>query len=174
MLETDRLILREWRESDLEEWVAMNASPEVMKYFPKTLTTEQSTEMFQRLQTRIELQGWGLWAVEVKDTDPFIGFIGLSEQNLGLDWMPCTEIGWRLKESAWGKGYATEGAHAALAFGLERFETIYSFTSALNEKSRKVMERIGMRARPDLAFEHPRVDDLRLKSHIVYSTSSHF
>ena len=169
-LETPRLLLRQWREADLADWIAMGESESVMRYFASTLSREQAEAMFQRLRDRIEDRGWGLWAVEVKGGDPFIGFIGLAEQDLGLPWMPCIEIGWRLKESAWGQGFATEGAIAALAFGRERFETIYSYTSAVNHPSRRVMERIGLHERPELAFAHPRVENPELQHHVVYST----
>lgn len=170
-LQTPRLLLRQWRDSDLAEWIAMGSSPAVMRYFPELLSREKAEAMFQRLHERIDKNGWGLWAVEVKNGDPFIGFIGLAEQDLGLPWMPCIEIGWRLKESAWGQGFATEGAAAALAFGVERFDTIYSYTSAINMPSRRVMERIGLIERSELAFEHPRVNNPELQSHVVYSTA---
>lgn len=169
-LETARLLLRQWRPSDLDEWIAMGSSADVMRYFPEQLSREKAEAMFQRLHDRIENNGWGLWAVEVKGGEPFIGFIGLAEQDLGLPWMPCVEIGWRLKASAWGHGYATEGATAALAFGQERFDAVYSYTSAVNAPSRRVMERIGLSERPELAFEHPRVENAELKPHVVYST----
>ena len=169
-LETSRLLLRQWRPSDLENWIAMGSSADVMRYFPELLSQEKAEAMFHRLHDRIEKNGWGLWALEVKNGDPFIGFIGLAEQDLGLPWMPCIEIGWRLKESAWGQGFATEGAAATLAFGVERFDKIYSYTSAVNLPSRRVMQSIGLLERPELAFEHPRVENAELKPHVVYST----
>ncbi len=170
MIETSRLLLRQWVESDLKPWAEMNADPEVMHYFPATLTPDESSQMMTRIRDRITENGWGLWAVEVKATNEFIGFIGLSNQDLGQPWTPCIEIGWRLKRSAWGQGFATEGASAALDFGKQRFDTIYSFTAASNLPSQRVMQRIGLHSRPDLGFDHPRVTRPDLIAHVVYST----
>ncbi len=174
-LETKRLVLRHWLEEDIAPWIAMNQDPEVMEFFPSLLTEDAAREMAARLQNKLETADRGLWAVEVKGGERFIGFIGLSIQDLGLPFTPCTEIGWRLKRSAWGHGYATEGAKAALRFGLEKLdlETIYSFTAEKNLRSQAVMERIGLIRRPELSFAHPRIDpESPLSAHLTFSTPS--
>lgn len=170
-LETDRLILRHWREEDVVDWVAMNADPEVMQYFPKVLTPDESLAMMERIQTRLENEEFGLWAVEVKNGDPFIGFVGLSIQDVGLAICPCVEVGWRLKRSAWGRGYASEAAKRSLEYAFNKCEIsdIYSFTAKSNLKSQRVMQRIGLIERPDLAFSHPRIaPDSQLSEHVTY------
>lgn len=172
MIETDRLLLRQWQDSDLDEWVLMNQDQKVMEFFPSTLTRDQAVQLADKIREHIEIHGWGLWAVEVKGIDPFIGFVGLSPQDLGFEWMPCVEIGWRLKHSAWGKGYATEAAQAALEFGIPRFGKIYSYTAASNTPSQKVMSKIGLVERPELAFEHPRVENPLLKPHVVFCSEA--
>ena len=172
-LETKRLVLRHWLDEDLESWVAMNRDPEVMEFFPSMLSREDGLAMAERIQRNLEESDRGLWAVEVKGGERFIGFVGLSIQDLGLDFTPCTEVGWRLKRSAWGQGYATEAAKAALRYGLVQLdlEVIYSFTAATNLRSQAVMERIGLHARPDLAFIHPRVaPGSPLSPHVTYAT----
>ena len=170
MLETERLLLRQWHESDISEFISMNKDPEVMRYFPKPLSDEESKVLADKISSHISDNGWGLWAVEVKGQDSFIGFVGLSPQDLGFEWTPCIEIGWRLKRSAWNHGFATEAAIAVLDFGINNFGEIYSYTAADNIPSQNVMKRIGMSERPELFFDHPRVDDPRLKSHVVYSS----
>jgi len=172
-LETRRLVLRHWLEEDIETWVAMHQDAEVMEFFPAPLTEIAAREMAARMQKQMETADRGLWAGEVKGGERFIGFIGLSIQDLGLEFTPCTEIGWRLKRSAWGHGYATEGATAALAFGLEKLdlETIYSFTAELNLRSQAVMERIGLIRRSDLSFAHPRIDPASpLSPHVTFAS----
>lgn len=173
MIETERLILRNWRDADLEPWIAMNQDSEVMRYFPKTLTAEESTSMYERTLTFLNAHDYGLWAVEVKNRDPFIGFVGLNHQSMALPFMPCVEIGWRLDKSAWGQGYATEGAIKILSFGLEDLyiPEIFSFTSTSNTPSIKVMERIGLHHRADLDFLHPKIEEGNpLREHVVYSS----
>lgn len=173
-IETERLLLRNWRDSDLETWIEMNQDVEVMHYFPRPLTGEEATAMRWRVQTFLDEHEYGLWAVEVKGLDPFIGFVGLNDPRLGIEAMPGVEIGWRLHTRGWGKGYATEAATRALSFGLQELQIpeIISFTSLLNKPSIKVMERIGLHRRSDLDFEHPRVEEGHvLRPHLVYSSS---
>lgn len=174
-LETKRLVLRHWLAEDIPAWIQMNADPEVMEFFPKLLTEDEAVAMAQRLQEKLERSDRGLWAVEVKGGERFIGFVGLSIQDLGLAFTPCTEVGWRLKRSAWGHGYATEAAREALRYGFETLdlETIYSFTAESNLRSRAVMERLGLTYREELAFAHPRIPaDSPLSAHVTYSISS--
>jgi RimJ/RimL family protein N-acetyltransferase len=168
-LRTDRLVLRQWRESDVAPFAAMGADPEVMRHFPSLLTAEQVDAAVARFSHRIATTGWGLWALE-RDGE-FIGFTGLSVPSFEAAFTPCTEIGWRLARHAWGKGYATEAARAALAFGFERLELpeIVSFTAVQNAPSRAVMERIGMVRDPADDFAHPTLPvDSPVSAHVLY------
>lgn len=170
-LSTDRLYLREWRDSDREPFAALNADPAVMEFLPTPLTRDQSDAFIDRIQTAFSQRGWGLWAVEVKSTGDFIGFVGLSMPRFESHFTPCVEIGWRLARYAWGNGYATEAARAALQFGFDELmlDEIVSFTAVCNRRSQCVMERIGMTR--DLAgdFDHPALPvDHRLSRHVLY------
>ncbi|WP_433345543.1 GNAT family N-acetyltransferase [Microtetraspora malaysiensis] len=169
MIETERLVLRRWRESDREPFAALNADPEVMEYFPSTLTRERSDALADRLEAEFEECGFGLWAVEL--SGEFIGFTGLSVPRFTAHFTPCVEVGWRLARSAWGHGYASEAARAALdhGFGTVGLQEIVSFTAVVNTRSRRVMERIGMRHDPDGDFDHPALaQDSPLRRHVLY------
>lgn len=113
-IETARLRLRDWQEADFELFSRMNADEEVMKFFPKTLSKEESDAFAKAIIAEIKENGFGLYAVEVKETNEFIGFIGFHRATFESDFTPCIEIGWRLKKEVWGRGYATEGAKACL------------------------------------------------------------
>ena len=172
-LETERLLLRNWRDADLDTWIEMNQDPEVMRYFPGPLTDADATAMKVRFQTFLDEHEYGFWAVEVKGKDSFIGFVGLNDPRLNLQGMPDVEIGWKLHKRGWGQGYATEAATSALSYGLQELQIpeIISFTSTINKPSIKVMERIGLHRRIDLDFEHPRVEVGHvLRQHVVYSS----
>lgn len=167
---TERLRLRQWRPSDREPFAQLNADPIVMEFFPSTLTPEESNAVASRLQSQIAGQGWGLWAAEVVSSERFIGFIGLQVPSAPLPFAPCVEVGWRLAHEHWGKGYATEGARAALRVGFEqlKLEEIVSFTTVGNVRSRAVMERLHMR-KSDATFEHPSVPEGNpLRTHCLY------
>lgn len=173
ILATARLRLRPWRESDLEPFAALNADPAVMQHFPSILTREDSDAMARRIMARIDAGGWGLWAVEVAGGEPFIGFTGLSVPSFEAHFTPCIEIGWRLARSAWGRGYATEAAHAALDFGFAGLGLgeIVAFTAASNRRSMAVMERLGMRR--DGEFDHPRLaQSCPVRRHVLYRLAS--
>lgn len=170
-LRTPRLLLRQWRQADLEPFAALNGDPEVMRHFPSPLTRAESDALAEREAILIGLRGWGLWAAEVTKTNALIGFIGLAEPGFDAHFTPAVEIGWRLARRHWGKGYATEGARRALAFGFDDLglEEIVSFTTVANTKSQSVMERIGMTHDPADDFEHPLLppgDPLR--PHVLY------
>lgn len=109
-LETERLVLRDWREEDSVVFSRMNRDPKVMEYFLKPLTDTESRDFYERIRREIDTFGWGLFAAEVKISGKFIGYIGLHHTNFETDFCPCIEIGWRLCENSWGRGYATEGA----------------------------------------------------------------
>ncbi len=169
-IDTSRLTLREWKTTDLSVFAQMNADPDVMKFYPDTLSASASNAMAKRLIQLMENRGWGFWAVEEKQNQQFIGFTGLHVPDYDLPVSPCTEIGWRLAKTHWGQGYATEAAKAALSFAFTSLElpTIYSFTSTSNLKSRAVMERIGM-LDSQQNFEHPIIPEHHsLREHVLY------
>lgn len=171
-LTTARLRLRPWRESDLAPFAAMNADPLVMEHFAAPLTREESDAYARRMMAAIEGRGWGNWALEEIGGEPFVGFAGLSAPSFEAHFTPCTEIGWRLVRSAWGRGYATQAARAALAFGFGELglAEIVSFTALANARSIAVMERLGMRR--DGEFDHPRLPaGHRLQRHVLYRIS---
>ena len=146
-IDTERLHLRRWRFFDRAPFAALNADPEVMRHFPSTLDEQESNAFAYRNAALLEVHGYGLWAVEVLATGEFVGFVGLNHPTWEAPFTPCTEVGWRLARSAWGQGYATEGARAALAFGLDSLlmDEILSWTVPANSRSRRVMEKLGMR-----------------------------
>ncbi len=156
-MKTDRLLLRSWRDEDREPFAAMNADPAVMEYFPATLTRAQSDALADRIDGDLQRLGYGLWAVEIPDEAPFIGFVGLLATDDDMPFAPAIEIGWRLAGRYWGRGLAGEGAQAALAFGVDELALaeIVALTAAGNLRSRRVMERLGMRRDPAEDFEHP-------------------
>jgi ribosomal-protein-alanine N-acetyltransferase len=163
---TERLVLRRWRASDREPFAALNADPVVMEHFPAPLSREESDAFVDRIEGHFDEHGYGLWAVERAGT--FLGFTGLAWAQ-GLPMSPCLEVGWRLAQEGWGHGYATEAARAALEVGLEQVESVVSFTAVTNERSWRVMERLGMRRESE--FDHPRVPDGNpLKRHYLYRT----
>jgi RimJ/RimL family protein N-acetyltransferase len=169
-LATPRLRLRHWRDDDLAPFAALNADPEVMRYFPATLTRAQSDEFVTYIQAIMAPQGWGLWAVEVPEVSPFIGFVGLNRVQFEAHFTPAVEVGWRLDRHHWGNGYASEGAAAALTFAFDQLATpeVVSFTSTVNERSIKVMRRLGMTHDRGEEFDHPRVPDGPLRRHVLY------
>jgi RimJ/RimL family protein N-acetyltransferase len=170
-LTTDRLVLRQWKDSDYEPYAALNADPVVMEYFPAVLTRAESDAMVDRVKASLEERGFGLWAVEVRETGRFIGFTGLSVPTFEAPFLPGIEIGWRLAKAAWGNGYATEAARAALAhgFGPAGLAEVLSWTASINKPSQRVMERIGMTHDEADDFDHPRLDDGHpLQRHVLY------
>ncbi len=171
-IQTPRLWLRRWRQEDRDPFAELNADPAVMEHFPSTLSREESDAGVDRIETHFTEHGFGFWAVEVPGTAPFIGFIGLFVPAFESSFTPCVEIGWRLARPWWGQGLATEGARAALAYGFEQLNLpgIVSFTVPGNQRSRRVMEKLGMRYSEN--FEHPRIDpEHPLRRHVLYRLS---
>lgn len=170
-LESERLVLRSWREEDREPFAAMNADPRVMEFFPSVQTREQSDLLVNRAAEVFREHGFQFWACEEKASGRFIGFIGLSRPMFEAAFQPCVEIGWRLAHHAWGKGYATEGAKRALRYGFEELglPEIVSFTATTNLRSIHVMEKIGMKRDVGGTFAHPRVPvGHALSVHVLY------
>ena len=174
-LRTERLTLRRWRDADRAPFAQMNADPRVMEFFPAPLSREESDALITRIEAGFDRHGFGLWALEVRETGEFIGFTGLAPPEFEAHFTPAVEVGWRLAAPAWGRGYATEAARAAIAFGFERagLEEIVSMTSVLNERSRAVMERLGMSRDPADDFDHPGIPAGHpLRRHVLYRLSA--
>ena len=166
-LRTARLLLRRWREQDRAPFAALNADPVVMQHFPSPLSAEQSDAFVESVEAHFAEHGYGLWAVEVDGA--FVGFTGLAWQTYEADFTPALEVGWRLAREAWGHGYATEAATAALARGLEEVDSVISTTALTNLRSQRVMQRLGMRRQ--LEFDHPRVPAGHpVRPHVLYRT----
>jgi RimJ/RimL family protein N-acetyltransferase len=170
-LETPRLHLRNWRDADLPAFAAMNADPEVMRYFPKPLSRKSSDALAAMIRSNMDKHGWGLWAVEIKTGRQFAGFVGLAAPSFKAPFMPAIEIGWRLAREHWGRGYATEAAQSVLtfAFGRLNLAELVSFTATDNRRSRAVMERLGMTHNPADDFDHPMIAaGSPLRRHVLY------
>ena len=168
-LVTERLVMRRWRESDREPFAAMNADPEVMRHFPHLQSRAESDASVDRFEQRFTEQGFGLWALERRDSGDFIGFTGLNPMPDGVPGAGGMEVGWRLARHAWGQGYATEAARIAidLAFGPLEFEEIWSITAVTNTPSIAVMRRLGMTEHG--FFDHPRVPEGNpVRPHVAY------
>jgi len=171
-LRTERLLMRQWVVADREPFAALNADPVVMEHFPGPMSREASDAFVDRIEVQWNSHGWGLWAIEVPDVAPFIGYVGLWPADY-LPHGPRVEVGWRLARRYWGHGYATEAATRAVAVGFEEvgLDEIVSFTVPQNRRSRAVMERIGLAEDPAASFDHPRVDAARnphLVRHVFY------
>lgn len=170
-IETQRLLLRRWKETDLDQFVELNADPETMRYFPEPYQKERTKQFFDLIQEEFYKYGYGLYAVEEKSSGRFIGFIGFHWARFDTDFSPCIEIGWRLHKDYWNKGYATEGAKACLNHGFTNLNMseVYSFTTKENIPSQNVMKKIGMRFYQ--FFEHPDIPDNHpQKTHVCYKT----
>jgi len=167
-IETERLKLRLWKPEDLEPFARINADSEVMECFPNPLTREESDTFAETIRKEFEERGYGLFAVEAVGVAPFIGFIGLHLAQFEAGFTPCVEIGWRLAKEHWGKGYATEGAKAVLAFAESKgIKEIFSFTAKTNWRSISVMEKLGMEKVGE--FDHPKLDKKSpLLRHVLY------
>jgi ribosomal-protein-alanine N-acetyltransferase len=171
LIRTRRLVLRDWRDEDLEPFAALNAHPEVMRYFPAPLTRAQSDALAARIRAELAEKGYGMWAVESPGEAPFLGFVGLAAPGFDAPFTPCIEVGWRLAWRFWGKGYASEAARGALdrAFGELGMREVVSFTTAGNAASRRVMEKLGLRRDPSEDFEHPSLPPGHpLRPHVLY------
>lgn len=163
--------LRDWRDSDVDAWVAMNADPRVTKFFNRTFTRELSESTARTIREDLSRNGFGWWAVELRDAAPFIGTIVMQAVPFEAPFTPAYETGWRFAPDYWGKGYATEGARAALdhAFNELKWPEVVAFTAATNVPSQRVMERLGMAHDPRDDFDHPRVEAGHpLRRHLLY------
>jgi len=167
---TPRLVLRQWRDTDRAPFAALNSDARVMEFFPALIARAASDASIDAWQAQFQERGWSNWAVELRASGEFIGFVGLTVPKRVLPFSPCVEIGWRLASLHWGRGLATEGARAALRVGFERINLreVVSFTALNNLRSRAVMERIGMHNAGE-DFEHPGVPlGNPLRAHCLY------
>lgn len=167
-IETERLVLRSWRPEDLPVFIAMNKDERVMRYFPATLSDDETVAFYNRIQDEFSEKGWGLYAVERKSVGDFIGYVGLHEIGFEADFAPGVEIGWRLDADYHNQGYATEAAMAVFKLAKDAgIGRLYSFTAKLNGPSERVMQKIGMQKAGE--FDHPSLsDDSPLYAHVLY------
>lgn len=169
-IKTERLILRSWKEDDRKPFADLNGNSSVMKYFPSTLSAEESDAFVERINAEFEETDFGLFAVEIKGTGEFIGYVGFHRFSFSAPFSPGWEIGWRISDRFWHKGYATEAAKACLNYAREKHlcDRVYSFTAVSNVPSENVMKRIGMSYLG--TFMHPALADGHwLKEHKLYS-----
>lgn len=171
-LETARLWLRQWEDSDKQAFYEINSNPEVMRFYPSVLTRKESDELFERLRSLIDRDGFGFWACEFKSTSDLVGFVGIDQPEYELPFGPCTQVGWRLARKFWGQGYATEAARRAVTFGFKELglKEIVAVAVKENAGSIAVMERIGM-VNTQQNFSHPKVEEEHLREHVLYKTS---
>lgn len=170
MLSTERLLLREWRETDREPLAAINADPEVMRFLGPPMTRERSDAFVDRAQRGFRRHpGWGWFAVQERATGELLGTVGLEHVHFEAHFTPAVEVGWQLARTAWGRGLATEAASAlvALAFDELELEQVVAFTLPANAASLGVMRRLGMTHDPADDFDHPELPDGPLRRHVL-------
>lgn len=170
-LNTGRLVLRPWRERDIEPYTALCADPEVMRYFPWTMDREESEASMARYRAHFAEHGWGPWVVEVPGESDFAGVVGLSTVRSETHFTPAVEVAWRLFPGFQGRGYATEAARASVAFGFQQagLKEIVAMCTPDNRASRRVMEKLGMTRDPADDFDHPAVaEDHPMRRVVLY------
>ena len=168
---TSRLKLTVFSQSHLSELVRLNADPEVMRYFPATLSSEESAALLQRIIERQRINEYSLFSLHLKESDAFVGWCGLMKVPFSAHFAPAVEIGWRLNKIFWGKGLAPESAKSVLRFGFLDLglSEIVSFTAELNQPSIRVMQKIWMKCNPEDTFDHPKLPvNHPLQRHILY------
>jgi RimJ/RimL family protein N-acetyltransferase len=173
VIETERLILRDWAPPDHAVFCAMNADPQVMRHFHKTLTPAECDEKLERLRGWSETRGYTFWAMQRKSDGAVLGNCGLKPLTVPWPSPDDIEIGWMLAKAHWGQGYAREAAAAALDHGLKIAPRVIAMTTQGNTASWGLMVRLGMAPMPDLAFDHPEVPEGNpLRPHIVYAKAA--
>ncbi|MGB0342450.1 MAG: GNAT family N-acetyltransferase [Parvibaculales bacterium] len=173
---TQRLELVNFSTHHLDGLADMNADPEVMRYFPRTLNRAQSDALLARIMAHRRQYGFSLLALHLCEQETgkggeFIGWCGLLHVDFHAHFTPAIEIGWRLKRAYWGQGLATEAARQVLAYGFETLglPEIVSFTAKLNTRSERVMQRLGMMYQSADDFAHPKLpEDAPLCPHVLY------
>ena len=162
------------QEKDRPAFAAMNADARVMEFFPACLSPAESDAMAAAIEERFREHGYSFWAVEAVGIANFTGIAGLLVPRFEAHFTPCVEIGWRFAHEFWGRGYASEAARALLEFGFDRagLDEIVSLTVSANERSRRVMERIGMAHDASADFDHPNLTEGDpLRRHVLYRLS---
>ncbi|MEU9131491.1 GNAT family N-acetyltransferase [Kitasatospora sp. NPDC048540] len=161
-IQTPRLLLRRWQDTDLAAMAEINADPEVMHWIRdgSVLDLEQTAEAIERWEEEWDEEGFGLFAVELLASGELAGFTGLSVPDFLPEVLPAVEIGWRLGRPYWGQGYASEAAHAVLEFALEDrgLDRVISITRIGNTASENVMRKLGMEPERELTdprYGHP-------------------
>jgi RimJ/RimL family protein N-acetyltransferase len=171
MIETDRLLLRPWRDSDREPLHHLNSDPRVMEFFPSTLTRDESDAAIARYDAHFALHGFTFFAAELRENGCLIGIIGMAHTPFEAHFTPCVEIGWRLAFEHWNRGFATEGAGAVMHYCFEqlRLPEIVALTVPANIRSRHVMEKLGMTRDAADDFDHPLIAEGHpLRRHVLY------
>jgi ribosomal-protein-alanine N-acetyltransferase len=171
ILGTERLILRNWRAADRQPFAQVNADPLVMEFMPATLSNSESDLLVDKIEKHFQTHGFGLFAAELRASHSFIGYIGLAVPSFQARFTPCVEVGWRLSAMHWGQGLATEGAREVMryAFGVLKLNDVVSFTVPGNARSRRVMEKLGMKHDPADDFDHPKLPEGHpLRRHVLY------
>lgn len=169
IFQSERLGFRTWHERDIPNMAAISADPKVMQYFPGTYDVAHSQRFIEEMQVHHEDHGYCYFAVDTLASGSFIGFIGLKWITMDIEPHPFTDIGWRLKKSAWGKGYATEGARRCLRYAQDvlALDRVYAIAPAMNLPSISVMNKAGMKFSQE--FEHPMLlDNQRLRTCVLY------
>ena len=172
LFKSERLGFRNWLESDIEMMTEINADKNVMEFFPCIASKDQTIDFIKKMQKQFTEKGYCYFAVDKLKNNEFIGFIGLSEKNFEAEFTPCIDIGWRLSNTEWNNGFASEGAKRCLeyAFNVLKLEKIYSIAPKINIKSERVMKKIGMEK--FMEFEHPLlINDERLRDCVLYQTT---
>jgi RimJ/RimL family protein N-acetyltransferase len=175
-METERLLLRRWKEEDRDPFYQMNADPRVMEFMPECMTQAESDQLLERINEHFRKRGFGLFAAELREKGSFIGYVGLAVPSFEAHFTPCVEIGWRLSADHGGRGLATEGARAVAkyAFGELALDELVSFTVPANIRSRRVMEKIGMTHNAADDFDHPDLPAGHpLRRHVLYRMRKH-
>ena len=168
---TSRLLLRPWHDDDVTAFAEMSADPAVMEYLLPLSDRGLSVEAWVgRARAHWDEHGFGQWVVELRGAASFIGVVGLGVVPYEAPFTPAVEVAWRLARSYWGHGYATEAARAALDYGFGELglSEIVALTVPTNQRSRRVMDRIGMTRSPEDDFDHPRVPEGPLRRHVLY------
>lgn len=171
VIETERLILRTWKKEDADPYFQINQDPKVIEFLRGALTMEQVNDFILAVNNHQDRHGYTLWAAELKKTGELIGFIGLNYTDWESHFTPAVEVGWRLGSQYWSKGFATEGAKAALNFGFKQcgIKEIVSFTVPANVRSIRLMEKIGLQRDANGDFAHPKLAaDHPLSRHVLY------
>jgi len=165
------VLLRGWREEDRAPFAAMSADAVVMEHFPSTLSTDEAAAVMNNLQAGLEQRGFGFWALELPGEVAFGGFLGISPVPSEMPFAPATELGWRMARPLWGRGLATEAATAVIdrAFGELGIDELVAYTAVGNERSRRLMTRLGMVRDPAEDFSHPRLPaEHPIAAHVLY------